>query len=698
VKADTLHPALLHHIVNTLEWSGLRPLQESSIDPILRGNDALLLAPTAGGKTEAACFPILTRATNEGWRGLSVLYICPLRALLNNLEPRLHTYAGWVGRRAQLWHGDTGQGKRQTMLENPPDVLLTTPESLEAMLVSTRVDHRELFANVRAVVVDEVHSFAGDDRGWHLLAVLERLERLAGNAIQRIGLSATVGNPDQLLAWLQGANTSNRVATVVAPDAAPHSGRPPGEVTLDYVGTIVNAAKVISGLHNGEKRLVFCESRREVEELARELRGLDVTTFVSHSSLSIDERHRAEQAFSEARDCVIVSTSTLELGIDVGDLDRVIQINAPKSVASFLQRLGRTGRRPGTVRNALFLTTTLDGLLQAAGLLLLWSHGYVEPVLAPKNPRHIAAQQLLAICLQEGRVGSNVWQGWWRGLRIFDEHAIEIIDWLVESLHLQSEAGMLYIGPEAERRFGRRNFMELVSVFTADPEFAVVQGRQELGTVDPIVLTRKVEGPRTIVLAARAWEVSYIDWKRRRCYVEPSDTPAKMRWMGAAAPLSFSLTRAERDVLLGVDPDVELSKRATAALESVRVEHSTELSAGCLVLTRDGDDVHWWTWAGARANATLIAGLPGIVDESQRPNNFGIRLRGVEAEKRLPAALNAVNWDTALPAVLPAALGGLKFSEVLPPDLAVATVAERLADQFSARIVAAERRIWNLTT
>ncbi|MCT7657633.1 DEAD/DEAH box helicase [Mycobacterium deserti] len=695
---SNLHPVVLHHIVNTLEWNGLRPLQQAAIEPILHGHDALLLAPTAGGKTEAAAFPILTRAANENWWGLSVLYVCPLRALLNNIEPRLHTYAEWVGRRAQLWHGDTGQGKRQKILEDPPDILLTTPESLEGMLVSTKVNPREHFANLRAIIIDEVHAFAGDDRGWHLLAVLERLERLAGQRIQRIGLSATVGNPAQLLRWLQGSEADQRPADVVAPELVANSGRPPGDVTLDHVGSIPNAAKVISLLHAGEKRLVFCESRREVEELARELRAHEVTTFVSHSSLSVDERRRAEQAFAEARDCVIVSTSTLELGIDVGDLDRVIQINAPSSVASFLQRLGRTGRRPGTLRNALFLTTTSEGLLRAAGVLRLWTRGYVEPVLAPRSPRHIAAQQLLAICLQESRVGLNVWREWWNGLPIFDEHANQIVAGLVESLHLESDAGMLFIGPEAEQRFGRRNFMDLVSVFTANPEFTVIEGRHELGTVDPIVLTRKVAGPRIIVLAARSWQVTYIDWKRRRCYVEPSDIPARMRWAGDAGPLSFSLVRAERGVLLGVDPEVTISKRAAKALEEIRENHHIEVSANGLVLLREGDDVHWWTWAGARANATLIAGLSGIADDAQRPDNFRVRLRGTEAAEYLPAALKGLGWDEVLPFVSPAALAGLKFSEVLPPDLAVATIAERLADHDGAKAVAAEPLVWNVAT
>lgn len=562
------------------------------------------------------------------------------------------------------------------------------------MLVSTKVNPREHFANVRAIIVDEVHAFAGDDRGWHLLAVLERLEKLAGHSIQRIGLSATVGNPQELLTWLQGSSAGRRSATVVAPVPADNVGIPPGDVTLDHVGSLSNAAKVISMLHLGEKRLVFCESRREVEELANALRVRDVTTFVSHSSLSIDERHRAEQAFAEARDCVIVSTSTLELGIDVGDLDRIIQINAPRSVASFLQRLGRTGRRPGTQRNALFLTTTMGGLLQAAGLLHLWSRGFVEPVIAPPSPRHIAAQQMLALCLQEGRVGRNLWRNWWDGLPIFDEHSDEIANWLVETQHLESDDGMLFIGPEAELRFGRRNFMDLVSVFTTSPEFTVLQGRQELGQIDPIVLTRKVEGPRIIGLAGQSWKVTYIDWKRRRCYVESSDIPARMRWMGDTAPMSFALARAERDIILGENPPVTISKRATEALQEVRADHSIEVSSRGLVLMREKDDVYWWTWAGARTNATLITALCGIAEESQSPDTFRVKLRGVEAAKALTEVLENVDWSTVLPAVSQAALQGLKFSEILPPDLAVATIAARLGDQESAAAVSAERRVW----
>ena len=180
---------------------------------MLDGDDALLLAPTAGGKTEAAMFPLLTAMDDAALDRPVGLYVCPLKALLNNLLPRLETYAGWLGRRVALWHGDVPASARQRILREPPDMLLTTPESLEAMLVSLKVDHGALFADAAGVVVDEVHAFAGDDRGWHLLAVLERLTRVAGRPLQRIGLSATVGNPDELLSWLQGSGRGQRPAS-----------------------------------------------------------------------------------------------------------------------------------------------------------------------------------------------------------------------------------------------------------------------------------------------------------------------------------------------------------------------------------------------------------------------------------------------------------------------------------------------------
>ncbi|WIM96996.1 DEAD/DEAH box helicase [Actinoplanes oblitus] len=690
---DQLHPVLLHHIVNSLGWADLRPMQRAAVAPLLSGDDALVLAPTAGGKTEAAMFPLLSRMTQDRWTGTSVLYICPLKALLNNLMPRLERYTEWLGRRAAVWHGDVTAPRRQAILAARPDVLLTTPESLEAMLVSRKVDHRSFFSGLRAVVIDEVHAFAGDDRGWHLLAVLERLTHLLGRPIQRVGLSATVGNPDELLAWVHGSGRDARPGRIIAPEQPmAGSGPPPGHIELDYVGSLQNAAKVIATLHGGEKRLVFCESRQTVEELGQMLRERGVTTFLSHASLSADERRRSEQAFAEARDCVIVSTSTLELGIDVGDLDRVIQIDAPKTVASFLQRLGRTGRRAGTTRNCLFLTRDGEALTEAAALLLLWGRGWVEPVVPPPEPRHIIAQQVLALCLQEHRVGDRLWAEWWNGLPPFDQSAEPIVRYLSGQGYLESDGGLLFIGPEAEKRFGYRHFMGMTAVFTGAPEFAVLLGRTDLGRIDPSLLTEEVQGDRRLLLNGRSWRVTYVDWQRRRCFVEPADEGGRARWMtGGWAGLGFELTRAIRDVLLGSDPPVQLTARATARLSKERGEKTDFVHPGGNVITQDRQgDLRWWTWAGFRANATLAATLGEVIDPVRRFDDCQVRLR----RDLTPAEWRALTADArdrlCLPDVDKKALDGLKFSVALPERLAVATLAARLADLEGAATVLAE--------
>ncbi|WP_067795486.1 DEAD/DEAH box helicase [Actinomadura formosensis] len=682
---ERLHPVVLHHIVNTLGWPDLRPLQHQAVGPILNGDDTLLLAPTAGGKTEAAVFPVLTAMAEQEWTGISVLYLCPLKALLNNLAPRVDQYAQWLGRRAGLWHGDTRESERRRIRLDRPDLLLTTPESLEAMLISYKTDHTHMLGKIRAVIVDEVHAFAGDDRGWHMLAVLERLARVTGRPIQRIGLSATVGNPRRLLTWLQGAGAGTRPAQVVAPEAA--SPAPAARVELDYVGSIENAAKVIASLHRGEKRLVFCDSRSQVEQLGAALRAREVTTFLSHASLSADERRRSEQAFAEARDCVIVSTSTLELGIDVGDLDRVIQIDSPASVASFLQRLGRTGRRPGAERSCLFLATKERTLLQAAGLLLLWGRGWVEDVAPPPTPRHLVAQQILAVALQEHRLGNRLWVEQWNGLPPFDRSGEPILRHLVTEGFLDEDGGMLFIGPEAEKRFGHRHFMDLTASFTAPPQFTVLAGRAEIGRTDPSVLTEERPGPCRLLLAGRTWQVTYIDWKRRRCFVEPAEGGGIAKWTaGGIAGLSFNLTRAMRDVLLGAEPPVALTRRASARLGHMRAEEAPgSVHPAGLIITRAGTDVRWWTWAGYRANATLTATLSSVTDQVQRPTDLYVRLR----EDLTPDMWKAARAETplVLPDVDPRAVRGLKFSAALPAHLASATVAARLADLDSAEQV-----------
>jgi ATP-dependent Lhr-like helicase len=315
-------------------------------------------------------------------------------------------------------------------------------------------------------------------------------------------------------------------------------------------------------------------------------------------------------------------------------------------------------------------------------------------VQAPPAPRHIAAQQILALCLQEGRVGEKLWREWWGDLAIFDDTADQIVEWLLHSEHLESDGGMFFIGPESERRFGRRNFMELLAVFAAAPQFTVLHGRSEVGSADPMMLMRKTAGPRVLALGGRAWHVTHIDWSRRRCFVEPTELPGRSLWQGVMQPESFELSQAQRAVLLGATPDVELSQRAQVTLASLRAESAQRVWDEGTVVERLDDELWWWTYAGGRGNATLSAALGPLADEDARTDNHRLRLRSDISSRDLRTALDSLDPAHASPAVTEDALAGLKFAEILPSELAAETLGLRLSDERAALAVAGQRSRW----
>ncbi|KAA0252885.1 MAG: DEAD/DEAH box helicase [Acidobacteria bacterium] len=688
---DRLHPAVQHHVVNSLGWRSLRPLQESAIDPLLDGDHALLIAPTAGGKTEAAVLPLLSRMCTEEWRGLSVLYVCPLRALLNNLLPRLERMAGFAGRRAAMWHGDVGEGDRRRIKAEPPDFLLTTPESLEVMLTSRRVDRAFLLGSVRAVVIDELHAFAGDDRGWHLVSVLERVSRIAGRDVQRVGLSATVGNPEDLLGWLAGGSAGRR--RVVSQE--PSGGAEP-EVRLDWVATQANAAQVIARLHRDEKRLVFCDSRARVEELTFALREAGVPAFAAHGSLAAEERRRAEEAFGGAEPAVIVATSALELGIDIGDLDRLLQVDAPATVSSFLQRLGRTGRRPGTRRNCLFLATDDEAFLRAAALLRLWRGGWVEPVAPPASPFHILAQQLLALALQTSGLPRHGWTEWIGGMPGFaamdGADAARIEEYLLEKGFLFDDGGVVSFGPEGEASFGGRRFLELLSVFSSDPLFSVRFGAKEIGKVDPATFQLSREGDPVLLLAGQAWHVTRIEWQDRIAYVDRITGRGKSVWLGEGPPLSFEVCRAVRDVLTEGIEESALTARGRTKLEELRQQFGWVPAEGTALVEESPGRVRWWTFAGLKANAALADALASGGATIASRDNLSIAvlapaLPDVSARVGRLREAGAALEPTSLVAD---AVDGLKFSDCVPRDLALAILRRRLSDSDAVARVLGE--------
>lgn len=357
----------------------------------------------------------------------------------------------------------------------------------------------------------------------------------------------------------------------------------------------------------------------------------------------------------------------------------------------------------------LFLETDDASFLRAAGLLLLWSEGYVEPVVPPPAPRHILAQQLLGITLQHRQVGSQTWVEQLAGLQLGSPGDADVIeDWLLETGHLDRDGDMLFIGPETERRYGAVHFRDLMAVFTADPEVQVFFGREHVGSVDPMLLMRKVTGPRLLTLAGRPWEVTYIDWKRRKAYVEPAKKGEAPRWQSMPQAQTWALADAIRRVLLGADPaGVRLTTRAVDRLATLRGDLTNRVWEGGTVLEREGAHVRWWTWAGARANAVLVAAIehaaPELLGESIVYDNWQIGMRGDVSAALLRDALEVAARDlggdlgVAVPLVDERALRQLKFVEMLPGQLATITVAGRLTDRPGAvRVMDSRLRTVNL--
>jgi ATP-dependent helicase Lhr and Lhr-like helicase len=601
---DRLSPALQYQIVNTLGFSSLRPVQELTIDAVLAGKNCVVLAPTAGGKTEAAFFPILSRIHAESWAPVSVLYLSPIKALLNNQQTRVTRYAGLLSRRVFTWHGDIGPTHRKRFINDPTDILLTTPESLEAMMMSARVPARALFEGLQAVIIDEVHAFANDDRGAHLSAVLERLTRFCKKDIQRIGLSATVGNPPEILAWMQGS--SKREGAVISP---PKPKVEP-QISIDFVGNSANAALVIKRLHPGRKRLVFVDSRRGVEELGKLLIQSDVTTYVTHGSLSAAQRRDTERAFEEGSDCVIAATSALELGIDVGDLDHVLQLDSPPGVASFLQRMGRTGRRDGTVPNCTFLTTKDMLALQAAAIVRLSRQGYVESVRTRRAAFHIMAHQIMALGIQRSGIPRDEWWAWLDGASAFsgvtagDREAI--VAYMLEQTILADQGGKLWLGPKGEQLYGKRNFAELYAVFSVPRLITVRWNAQEIGTVDAQFLSGLdgQDGAGSFTLGGRPWQIQHVDWRKAVCIVEPAQHAKNTRWSGAPQYLGYEICQAMRQILVDDELDDVWSKRMQDVVTMMRAEHGFLRDAVSPMVVSAGE-ITWWTWAGGRANLVL---------------------------------------------------------------------------------------------
>jgi ATP-dependent Lhr-like helicase len=364
---------VIHAITHDLRWPTLRPIQILAAAPILRGHNTLLIAATAGGKTEAAAFPLFTKILQHPRRGLAVVWLSPLRALATQLHERLHALGGMTGVTVGLWHGDVDTTARKAWLDEPTDVLITTPESIEALLARGASQAQAVFGQLRAVVVDELHAFAGEARGLHVASLLARLSRAGQRDLQRIALSATLAAPDAV--WPSYCGRSARAAVVV------NSGSPERErrLRVDCVFDAELRFDEVAASLAGRRALVFCATRAAVEATAAALAARGLTARPHHGGLVARRRAEVEEELRSSPAIVVVCTSTLELGIDVGDLDCIVQLGAPPSVMAFMQRIGRTGRRVGATPTAIMIASDRNDLLLCCASISLAMDGWLEP-------------------------------------------------------------------------------------------------------------------------------------------------------------------------------------------------------------------------------------------------------------------------------------------------------------------------------
>lgn len=538
-----LHGTLQEVLAHRLGWSDLREVQSRAYEAVTLGNDVMVIAPTAGGKTEAALIPVLDHILKEGSPGIACIYVSPLKALINDQEERFRSFCIPIGLEVRMWHGDVPRGDRAWTDGEPPHILMITPESLE-VLMREGVLSRDL-SHARFVIVDELHAFVESERGAHLRVLLERLDRMAGRHVQRIGLSATVGNPEEVLAWLSSDWEIRQLVHIVQP---PSEKRFSFHVEQDERKRMDALARIVSA----KKALVFVNSRTEAEQVGRALKGRVSHLFVHHSSLSPDMRKAAEVSIAGEGSACIICTSTLELGIDIGDLDVVVQLGAPTSVSSFLQRMGRSGRRGHSPYMAFVLIDAWD-LLLCAAVIESASRKGVEPLIPVRLPYNLLVQQVFLEVIRHRRTTRSRLAKDLGTLPVFRGIAEEIPDLLLT--HFESEeflvrdGEMFMPGPKMEAWYGKSNWKDLYSVIRGGGDFRAVTPEGELvGRLDARFVASGGKG--SFSLGGKSWTLIKSDQSHNLVVVVPGEEAGgKAFWTGGQAGLSPVVCQAVQKII-----------------------------------------------------------------------------------------------------------------------------------------------------
>ncbi len=655
-------PSFIKEYIYSHGWAELRETQISAAKVILDTDDNLLLSSsTASGKTEAAFFPILSDLVDNPPKNKSVtvLYIAPLKALINDQFYRLEDLLSESGIPLTHWHGDVSESHKNKLIKSPDGILQITPESLEAMLIKRKSDLSRLFGELRYIVIDEIHSLINVDRGSQVICLINRLAKIIGYQPRRIGLSATLGDITLSADWL-GAGSGRGTSAPVPPkaplrwrlalehfyiqsdgDAHGKNKKPlgdsepntPGVNSLVFNGKIDPGYEYLYECVYGMKALVFSNSREETEYVTATLRQIakyrreENLFLIHHGSLSASIREDTELKLKEddGRNFVACATVTMELGIDIGRLERVAHLNSPTTVSSFLQRLGRSGRRASPPEMVMIYredepepNAPIDklvpwDLLRGIGIIDLYSkERFIEPPRVKKMPLSLAFHQTLSILASSGE----------RSARELAEIVLslpplmslpkqtykELLVAMVNGDYLEmTEEKTLIVGIKGEKI---TNSYKFYAVFKDSDDFTVRCEGEEIGEI-----SRPVPVGDRFALAGGVWEVVDFNLEKRLIFVKSVDGKMTVSWPGEIGEIHTKVLESMRNVLLGEQEYTYLEANARHRLDVVRLLASrTGLDDNYVIFT-GGQSYVMFPWLGTRSFNTLFRIMKRYCDE-----------------------------------------------------------------------------------
>lgn len=575
--------------VHAQKWQDLRLIQSQAIEVILKSdNDVIIAAETAGGKTEAAFLPLITQIINlkeSLTSGFDILYVSPLKALINDQYSRLDLLCKEAEIAVTPWHGDSPQSGKQRAFKNPSGIVLITPESIEALFNRKSQYIERLFGSVRAVIIDELHSFLDSERGIHLRSLLARIELLSSNRIKRIGLSATLGDMNLACRYLR-QDAPDQVSLITAPtdqsellvQVKGYSSTMPLDPQPEK-----DIAKHLYSVLRGKNNLIFANARRSVEVYADLLRytseknKVSLEFFPHHGNISKGHREDVEKRLkTNVQPTSAICTSTLELGIDIGSVDCVAQVGAPLTVSSLRQRLGRSGRRIGqkSVLRQYNIESKIDensrvvdklrlGLYRSVAMIDLIIDGWCEPPKPQSLHLSTLVHQILSIISQRDGATAKRLYDTLCAKGPFDAVSVDLFIEVLQHLAIedvglieQGEDGSLLLGEKGEKIVANYHFH---SVFKTPEEYRINHEGKELGTLPVDYVVSK---GATIIFIGKRWKITAIDDSSKVILVQPAPEALAPIFGGEGGEVHDRVISKMRSLYLGEKMPLYLDEAA----------------------------------------------------------------------------------------------------------------------------------------